>query len=165
MADQPNRPAAPRVEIDQSEASIIERRRALRTAEREFMASMAEPRRDGPRRERIYFRVLSKVEEYPEFHITIEVVESSSDPLGVYIEYDGFFDALLSIFRATPRQNRVWQARISIDDLAETAIEVIEGDPDGRFDVLFDSSIESSEDFIGFEVHDILARGTSDGQR
>lgn len=142
MADQQSpRSSAPRVEIDQSEASIVERRRALRAAEREFKASLEPEPGEGE----IYFRVISKVEEHPEYSITIEVVESSypEEPIRVDSFRAAFAQAL---FRSGERKARVWQARISIDEIAEAELEVIKGDPDGQFDVPFDRAIEHSED-------------------
>ena len=52
MSDSPNRPPAmPRVDIDQSEATVVERRRALRAAERLFKSAIEEmyqPTEDPP---------------------------------------------------------------------------------------------------------------------
>lgn len=52
MSDSPNRPPAmPRVDIDQSEATVVERRRALRAAERLFTSAIEEmyqPTEDPP---------------------------------------------------------------------------------------------------------------------
>ena len=130
MADRQNRPAAtPRVDIDQTEASTLERRRALRAAEREFEGQWANV--EGGE---YHIKMLAKVEEHPDFHIDFEVVEV--EPPESLI---AFFVPLLPPWwrfmriLIKGRKTRSWQERIAIDDLGEAETRVIKGDPEGRF--------------------------------
>lgn len=132
MADQQSpRRSAPRVEVDQSEASVFERRRALRDAEREFQEMEYVGGGD------LLYRVVSKVEEYPDFHTTFELTEV--EPPQTFMSF--FFPLLPGWWRLMRilffggRRARIWQVRITVDDLAEAEIAVVKGDPDGPFNV------------------------------
>ena len=133
MADQPNRPAAPRVDIDQTEASVVERRRALRDAQRLFAA--AEEERRAEVEGDLSVRFLSKVEEHPDYHATYEFVEV--EPPASLLAF--FFPLLPPWWRLmriifSGRKARVWQERITIDEIADYDIRVIKGNPRGPFD-------------------------------
>lgn len=130
MSDSPNRPTAmPRVDVDQTEASTLERRRALRAAEREF-----EGQRAGVEGTEYLVTIVAKVEDYPDFHVDFEVVEV--EPPASFMAF--FFPLLPPWWRLMRilfkgRKTRSWQERIAIDDLGEAETRVIKGDPSGRF--------------------------------
>lgn len=131
MSEQPNRPVAtPRVDIDQTEASTLERRRALRSAEREFEGHWATT--GGSE---FLVRVVDKVEEYPDFYVTFEVTEAESHPgLSAFLFgplWPRWWKAMRILFKG--RKTRVWQERIVVDELGDAETHIVKGDPNGQF--------------------------------
>lgn len=161
MSDNPNRPPAmPRVDIDQSEATVVERRRALRAAERLFDSAIEEMYQPGDERGRLQRRpdgglgrflvVRGATEDH--FPIPIgrgdgrdvrELSEVRVVELESRVEDYPEFSATYRItetkppgrflfWTTSPIKSRTWQVRINIDELAE-AETVIIGDPAGEF--------------------------------
>ena len=119
----------PRVDIDQTEASTLERRRALRAAEREFEGQWGTA--EGAE---YHVTIVAKVEDHPDFYVDFEVVEVEppASPAAFFFPLLPPWWRLMRIL-IKGRKTRSWQERIVIDDLGEAETRIIKGDPEGRF--------------------------------